>query len=91
MGSGGVFWVHRGRVSLIGIGTHKFNDPPQRWADMTEAPAHHPQFHFWGPLRLLGKPTTAFLCSTRCPAEKVAEIYECARQQCDTGGTVISG
>ena len=58
---------------------------------MTETPAHHPRFHFWGPLHLLGKPTTAFLCSTRCPAEKVAEIYQWARQQCEVGGTVISG
>lgn len=36
-------------------------------------------------------PATAFLCSTRCPGEKVLEFYAWARGQCDAGGVVISG
>ena len=34
---------------------------PRRWADMAEAPAHHPRFHFRGPLPLLAQPATAFV------------------------------
>lgn len=86
-----VFWIHRGEVNLIHCGPRMESEPLKRWADMADAPAHHPRFHFRGPLPLLAKPATAFLCSTRCPSEKVAEIYEWARQQCDTGGTIISG
>lgn len=86
-----IFWIHRGQVSLINFEAQKPSEPLRRWADMTETPAHHPRFHFRGPLSLLAKPAIAFLCSTRCPAEKIAEIYEWARQQCDSGGTVISG
>ncbi|MGF1657034.1 MAG: hypothetical protein ACFCU3_08665 [Verrucomicrobiales bacterium] len=40
---------------------------------------------------LLNKLATAFLCSTKCPGDKVLEFYEWARRQCDEGGTVISG
>jgi hypothetical protein len=40
---------------------------------------------------LLNKPATAFLCSTKCPGDKVLEFYEWARRQTDQGGTVISG
>ena len=86
-----VFWIHRGEVTLIHCGPEVKREPLKRWADMADAPANHPLFHFRGPLPLLAKPTIAFLCSTRCPAETIAEIYEWARHQCDTGGTVISG
>ncbi len=86
-----VFWIHRGEVSLIHCGEQMEREPLKRWADMADAPSHHPPFHFRGPLPLLANPATAFLCSTRCPAEKIAEFYEWARQQCDSGGTVISG
>lgn len=44
-----------------------------------------------GNLTLLDRMPTAFLCSTRCPGDKVLEIYAWARRQCDEGGTVISG
>lgn len=47
-------------------------------------------FHRGNPA-LLGRPATAFLCSTKCPGDKVLEIYAWARRQCDEGGTVISG
>jgi len=47
-------------------------------------------FHRGNPA-LLEKPATAFLCSTKCPGDKVLEFYEWARRQCDEGGTVISG
>ena len=71
-----VFWIHRGRVSLINFEAQKQGEPPRRWTDMTDAPAHFPRFHFRGPLSPLAKPVTAFLCSTRCPAETIAEVYE---------------
>lgn len=86
-----VFWIHRGEVNLIHCGPQMEPEPLKRWADMADAPADHPRFHFRGPLPPLAHPATAFLCSTRCPAEKIAEIYDWARQQCDAGGTVISG
>lgn len=50
-----------------------------------------PAFHYRGNPALLELPATAFLCSTRCPGDKVLEIYTWARRQCDEGGTVISG
>ena len=40
---------------------------------------------------MLDRPATAFLCSTRCPGDKVLEAYDWARRQCDEAGTVISG
>jgi len=49
-----------------------------------------PFFHR-GNLALLDLKPTAFLCSTRCPGDKVLEIYAWARRQCDEGGAVISG
>lgn len=49
-----------------------------------------PFFHR-GDLGLLDFSPTVFLCSTRCPGDKVLEIYTWARRQCDEGGTVISG
>lgn len=48
-------------------------------------------FDFLGPAALLDLPVTAFLCSTRCPGDKVLESYDWARRQCDAGGAVISG
>lgn len=50
-----------------------------------------PRFDFRGPPELLSRPVTAFLCSTRCPGDKVLEAYDWARRQCDEGGAVISG
>ncbi len=44
-----------------------------------------------GPAELLDHPATAFLCSTRCPGNKVLEAYDWARNQCDQAGTIISG
>jgi hypothetical protein len=49
-----------------------------------------PIYHRGNPA-LLENPATAFLCSTRCPGEKILEIYAWARRQCDEGGAVISG
>lgn len=40
---------------------------------------------------LLGHPSTAFLCSTQCPGDKILEAYDWARTRCDAGDTVISG
>lgn len=48
-------------------------------------------FFHRGNAALLELPATAFLCSTRCPGEKVLEFYEWARRQCDERGTIISG
>jgi len=50
-----------------------------------------PAFHYRGNPALLVLPATVFLCSTRCPGDKVLDIYAWARRQCDEGGTVISG
>lgn len=44
-----------------------------------------------GNAALLELPATAFLCSTRCPGDKVLEFFAWARRQCDEQGTVISG
>lgn len=57
------------------------------------SPSHNtrPAFHYRGNPALLDIPATAFLCSTRCPGDKVLEIYAWARRQCDEGGAVISG
>lgn len=64
-----------------------------RWIDVGrwEEMADPPRFHFRGPAALLDRPATAFLCSTRCPGDKVLEAYDWARGQCDEGGAVISG
>lgn len=48
-------------------------------------------FHHRGPAGLLDLPTTAFLCSTRCPGDKILAAYDWARKQCDEGAAVISG
>lgn len=56
-----------------------------------KASARQPRYSFRGPAALLDLPATAFLCSTRCPGDKVLEAYDWARRQCDEGGTVISG
>ncbi len=44
-----------------------------------------------GNVALLDLPATAFLCSTRCPGDKVLDFFAWARRQCDEQGTVISG
>jgi hypothetical protein len=86
-----IFWIHRGRVSLVSCGQGMETEEIGTWEEMAVPPAKHPAFHFRGPIALLENPATAFLCSTRCPGDKVLEAYEWARRQCDTGGTVISG
>jgi len=83
--------IHRGRVSLVSCGDVMETEEIGTWEEMAVPPAKHPAFHFRGPIALLENPATAFLCSTRCPGDKVLEAYEWARRQCDTGGTVISG
>lgn len=86
-----IFWVNRGRVSLVSCGQVLETEEVGTWEEMAVIPASHPPFHFRGSYSLLENTATAFLCSTRCPGDKVLESYEWARQQCDTGGTVISG
>ena len=54
------------------------------------APSREP-CSYRGNAALLKRPATVFLCSTRCPGEKILQIYEWARRQCDEGGAVISG
>lgn len=85
-----VFWVERGQVHLIPCsqsgGPAELLRP---WNEMADVAAH-PRFHFRGPAALLDRPATAFLCSTRCPGDKILEAYDWARRQCDEGGTVIS-
>jgi len=86
-----VFHVHRGEVALIACGTRREKVPLGPWAALADTPGGRPDFHFRGPFSLLDAPATAFLCSTRCPAVKVAEAYDWARIQCNEGATVISG
>lgn len=86
-----VFQVRRNQVTLISCRQECEQVPLGKWTDMATAPASHPRFHFRGPVSLLEKPATAFLCSTQCPADKILKAYEWARLQCDEGGTVISG
>lgn len=86
-----IFQIHRGRVSLVSCGEEMESELLGTWEEMAVPPAKHPAFHFRGPIAMLENPATAFLCSTRCPGDKVLEAYEWARRQCDTGGTVISG
>ena len=86
-----IFWIHRGRVTLVSCGQGMETEEIGTWEEIAVPPAKHPAFHFRGPIALLENPATAFLCSTRCPGDKVLEAYEWARRQCDTGGTVISG
>jgi hypothetical protein len=86
-----IFHIHRGKVSLVACGKTMTQEPLQDWVAMAEPPSHHPHFHFRGPFKLLKNPSTAFLCSTQCPGDKILEAYDWARRQCDTGGTVISG
>lgn len=86
-----IFRIHRGKVSLVSCGEGMETEEIGTWEEMSVPPAKHPAFHFRGSIALLENPATAFLCSTRCPGDKVLEAYEWARGQCDTGGTVISG
>jgi hypothetical protein len=86
-----VFHVHRGDVTLLSCGPKREKFPLGPWAALADAPAGRPDFHFRGPFSLLDAPSTALLCSTRCPAAKVAEAYDWARVQCNEGTTVISG
>lgn len=86
-----IFQIFRGQVSLVSCGEDMETEKLGTWEEMAVPPARHPAFHFLGPFALLANPATAFLCSTRCPGDKVLEAYDWARQQCDTGGTVVSG
>ena len=86
-----IFQIHRGRISLVSCGEGMETEEIGAWEEMAISPAQHPAFHFRGSIALLENPATAFLCSTRCPGDKILESYEWARRQCDTGGTVISG
>lgn len=84
----GIFWVQRGEVlqTFLGQREPKHLGPWDRFSG--RAPT---QLHATGNLALLDQPATAFLCSTKCPGDKILEAYDWARQQCDQGGTVISG
>lgn len=85
-----IFWVERGQVNLVSCLQKLELDPLRPWTEMADASAR-PRFHLRGPLGLLDRPATSFLCSTRCPGDKILEAYDWARRQCDEGGTVISG
>ena len=84
----GVFWVDRCQVEQV----HFDNRPPTRlpdWDRLTGVPPA--ALHGRGNFDLATRPATAFLCSTQCPAARVAYAFEWARHQCDEGGTIISG
>jgi hypothetical protein len=84
----GIFWVCRGEVFQTFFGQQE----PKHlgsWDRFTNRPPT--RLHASGNLSLLDEPATAFLCSTKCPGDKILEAYEWARHQCDSGGTVISG
>ena len=84
----GIFWVCRGEVFQTFFGQQE----PKHlgsWDRFTNRPPT--RVHVSGNLTLLEQPATAFLCSTKCPGDKILEAYEWARRQCDSGGTVISG
>ncbi len=84
----GIFWVQRGEVIQTFLG-QKPPHPLGKWDAFSGRPPA--TLYASGNLALLNNPTTAFLCSTECPGDKILEAYEWARRQCDTGGTVISG
>ncbi|TAG07919.1 MAG: hypothetical protein EAZ42_12155 [Verrucomicrobia bacterium] len=84
----GIFWVCRGQVFQTFFG-HQEPKHLGSWDRFTNRPPT--KLHASGNLSLLDQPATAFLCSTKCPGDKILEAYEWARHQCDTGGTVISG
>lgn len=97
-----IFQVTRGEVSLVHLRSGDTLVPAEKrrrecrlslapWSSMADGPAAHPRFHFRGPVPLIEKTATAFLCSTQCPADKILQAYEWARLQSDEGGTVISG
>ena len=83
----GVFWVDRGRVAQFHL--DKSHTRLLDWDQLTGDPPT--TLHGTGNFALAGQPATAFLCSTPCPAAKVAEACEWARRQCDAGATIISG
>jgi len=91
LGQQAIFHIHRGQISLIACGHNSDRSPLGPWSSRVDPPADKPRFHIRGPVSLLASPATAFLCSTKCPAEKVEEAYEWARKQCDLGSTIISG
>ena len=88
-----IFNVHQGEVSLVPC----FDPRAEiisigRWEDLADRPeVARPPFHFRGRSQLLSLPSTAFLCSTRCPGDKILAAYDWARVQCDAGAAVISG
>jgi hypothetical protein len=84
----GIFWVQRGEVIQTFLG-QKPPHPLGKWDAFSGRPPA--TLHASGNLALLDHPTTAFLCSTECPGDKILEAYDWARRQCDTGGTVIAG
>ncbi len=84
----GIFWVQRGEVIQMFFGPNPPN-PLGPWDRFSgRAPA---SLHAHGNFALLDKASTAFLCSTQCPGDKILEAHEWARRQCDEAGTVISG
>ena len=85
-----IFRVHRGEVHLVSCADQS-QTPLGPWRERAEGAAAHPAFHCRGPLSLLDAPRTAFLCSTKCPGDKILEAYAWARRQCDEAGTVIPG
>lgn len=83
----GVFWVDRGQVAQFHL--DKSHTRLLDWDQLTGDPPA--TLHGTGNFELAAQPATAFLCSTPCPASKVAEAREWARRQCDAGATIISG
>jgi hypothetical protein len=84
-----IFWVQRGEVVQMGSGNKTQAKLLGPWDHLSGRPPV--ALHASGNLALLNNPTTALLCSTECPGDKILEAYEWARRQCDASGTVISG
>jgi hypothetical protein len=84
----GIFWVQRGEVLQTFLGLQE-PKPLGPWDRFTDRPPT--QLHATGNLTLLDQAATAFLCSTKCPGDRILEAYDWARQQCDQGRTIISG
>ncbi len=83
-----IFWVQRGMVHQTFFGAKKpiCLGPYDRFSGRPPV-----ELSTFGNLELLDRPATAFLCSTKCPGDKILEAYDWARRRCDEGGTVISG
>lgn len=83
-----MFWVQRGMILQTFFG----GKAPDRLGPYDRFSGRPPvNLHGCGNLDLLDRPAKAFLCSTKCPGDKILEAYDWARRQCGEGGTVVSG